>query len=300
VTEQKITFNFYGTRLDVILSDPLPVQQTLEAYSYFRCESAGEAAVRISVSQSRHKPAGRLPVFSFRKAKSYGFSKRVVYYPEGSSVLIQKNKNAVEAAIYSENADYLNEFLFVTISSLVGWKLESEGWVRLHAMSFIKNNGAVSLIGDPGSGKSTAAVKHLQAGNKIFSDEITLIAPNGSVYPWPIPVHISQKTAEELKIGMHLLRPFKKRVHATKFQFALSETNLAPPAPLTSVRTPHSALGVLLRISAGSGLPQILEYQLRFDNLGSIIRIVLRRFQFGAHLLLTGKITSSVPHEIQN
>lgn len=291
-------FDCYGTKVSVSGPDFTHVQQALRSFSYFESKFENQVSIKIYLEVQKRSPEIALPLFSFRKAKSYGWSKRVIVYPEDQSVYIQKKNGILEAYLYSRNPVFLNELLYLTLNSLVGWQMESEGWIRLHAMSYFRDNVAVTLFGDSGTGKSTTAVKHLQKGTLIYSDEITLISANGVVHSWPIPIQLSKKSVEELNLDWQSVVPFNKRVRSTKFQLSLVHQYLASPAPLSLVRTPHSLLGAFFRITFGNGLPQILEFQLRADNVLNILKVLTRRLYFAMKLAYSNRIICGVVHEV--
>ena len=298
VTKPAVFFDCYGTHLGVYGHDFSAALQTLSSFRHFETENEINPTIKIYLETKKKAPVSGVPVFRFRKSKAYGWSNRIIIYPEHQSVYLTKSNDLTEAYIYSEDPEFLNELLFLTISSLLGWQLESKGWIRLHAMSFLKNDAAVTLLGDSGTGKSTTAVQQIQKGVKIFSDEITLISPFGIVHSWPIPIQLSEKSISELNVDRKSAVPFKKRMYSMKYQISLTKENLAKPAPLSFIRTPHSLFGALWRITLGTGLPQVLEYQLRLDNFPSIIKILTRRFLFATKLALTKKLICSVAHEI--
>jgi hypothetical protein len=291
-------FNFFGTTLSIESEDMSHLSQALNSFRYFESESVPSPQIQIFIENRHRRPGTAIPLFQFRGAKSYGFRNRLIKYPGGHSILLQNRKGTVKAFLCCDENNFLNELLFLTISSLVGWQKESEGWVRLHALSYLKNGSAISYFGDSGIGKSTTAVKYLRSGIPIFSDEITLVSPAGVVHAWPIPVQLTPKTAAELSIDINSLVPFEKRIFATKYQLILHGQDLASPTELQEVRTPHSFLAAIFKMTIGTGLPQIIEMQLRSDNLLNISRIMFRRLKFALSLAAKNKLITSVTHEI--
>jgi hypothetical protein len=280
-------------------------------------------------SQSQKPRPSQYSVFSFRGAKAFGFKQRLIVYPDGAAVLLRTTpaskdmvstntrpgpNSRLHAHIYSDSATVTNELLFLLISSLTGWELEKRGWIRLHAVGWQDTSGrhicengvwanssaeprALALLGDSGTGKSSHALGLLQAEIPLYSDEITLISPQGVLYPWPIPIQLSADLIHKFNLNVEELPAFPKRLYATKYQLFLNREQIASPAILSRLMSPHSALGVLYRITLGTGLPQILELQLRIGNLTDLVRILLRRFTFATRLLRRGDLCCKLSRE---
>ena len=131
----------------------------------------------------------------------------------------------------------------------------------------------------------------------MFSDEITLLSPNLKIYPWPIPLQLGQDLIDKFGLDNSNLIEFSKRLYATKWQLPLKRSEIAAATSLSDLVTPHSWLGVVQRVTLGTGLPQILEFQLRLDNLTSMVLIMSRRLRFILKLLVFRRLHCHVSRE---
>lgn len=312
IKSSTIFFSFYGITVCVqgspedLDSAALPLQ----AFQYFRqpqptsTDSMTPESARVPQAQIQidlgplPAEADRFqrPLFQFRHAAAYGWRQRLVRYTEKTAVYLTRYRSQTKCTINSTEPSLRSELLVLAINSFVGWELERRGWIRLHAATYLQSDGSTfTLFGDSGIGKSTLAVTCLQQHRPLFSDEITLIASDRTIHPYPIPIQLSDGLVRKFQLDTSRLHPFKKRLYPLKWQLPLTEGHIASDAtPLSHIHSPHSALGVLYRMVVGTGLPQILEFQLRLDNLISIGCVLFWRFCFWLELMMSGKLKCRV------
>lgn len=283
-------FDMYGVKVSVHCSADRDLKKALDSFTFFRVAALSSADITIYILQNPFKKQKRIRLFRFKNARAYGFNRRHIAYSEERCVYLEKEGGRYVVHLYDSSAEYINDLLYVTMNSLAGWILEKNGWIRLHAVSYPSENETVAITGDSGIGKSGYALKRLRNAQAIFSDEITLIAPEGAIYPWPIPIQIDKNIIQLLNMDPGELVVFPKRNYREKWQYPVPRHLIACPARLGRVETPHSLWGVIYRVTLGLGLPQILEYQLRADNIATIIRILMRRFIFIIRLQSAGRL----------
>jgi len=81
----------------------------------------------------------------------------------------------------------------------VGEHLDARGLPRLHALAVSGSSGAVAVILPSGGGKSTMALRALQAdGVRLLSEDSPLMDRRGRLHPFPLRIGINESDAAEL------------------------------------------------------------------------------------------------------
>lgn len=287
--------DIYGVRIGIFYPSDIDLRQSLQSFRFFHAPPSAHLDIEIHIKKNAILKQKRIPLFRFRGADVRGFNERQIIYSHERSVVLSKKNECQVVHLYEADSKYINDLVYVTLNSMAGWALERKGWIRLHGVSYPSEKGAVAVVGDSGIGKSGYALKKIRCAQEIFSDEITLIAPDGRVYPWPIPIQIDEVIIQLYKIDRSSLALFPKRNHRQKWQHAIAPEQIAEPINLHRIETPHSLPGIIFRVTFGLGLPQILEYQLRPDNLFAIVFILIRRFIFIVKLKKSGRLLCNRP-----
>ena len=290
-------FDFYGVRFSIAgLASP-EVTRALGAFEYFEVSATSlKPAAEIQIELVPELNQRWLKLFEFRGAKAFGLSDRLVNYPNGPRVRIFRADKKLFVKIAEFHSASTEEVLILLIHSLVIWELQKKNWICLHAASFVDKGVAVVFCADSGSGKSVRTARAIQEGKKVFSDEITLISPGGYLHPWPAPLQLSQEAIELLQLQSLNLRRVEKRTWSAKYQWPLLRTQVSPTLPFREIETPYRRLGLAWRIMMGYGLPQILEFNLRFDSLTEILSILFKRANFVTSILWHGQKKLSYSH----
>lgn len=219
-------------------------------------------------------------VFEFRNARAYGLSKRFVRYNDGAKVLLEKKQCKQTVLLAAPNPERLRELLYILISAQVGWLLEKDGWVRLHAAAFTDRGSVRIIFGESGLGKSTAAGVALFRGEKVWSDDLLMVSPDRRIHPWPCPLKLSPDSLKLMGIQPQVGSAFPRALFGTKHQVPIPEHQVGEITPIGEIESPYSRFEFGLRVLTGLGLMQMLEFNLRLDMVGTLTRIALRRLFF--------------------
>ncbi len=212
---------------------------------------------------------------------SLGNLKYVDYFGEALTV---QDELLAKTDIYSENPDRLYELAFLTIHSLLGQHLDSQGLCRIHALAVsYQNKNAIIMLPSKG-GKSTLLCELLKNPEiKIISDDMPLVDIKGHIHPFPSKISL-QVPPESGVLASLEWREFKRAHYPPKWTASLGQLNNRID------RYSHKNKNILiagyrisqgksfiLKVSAfkmfsplfehmimGMGLPQILEIFLNF------------------------------------
>ena len=187
--------------------------------------------------------------------------------------------------IYSLNLDRLFELAFLTIHSVLGQKLETKGFCRIHAAA-ISMNQINTIIMLPSKGGKSTLLKELITNEKvkIISDDMPLCSLKGEIYPFP-----SKLSFEQIPVSGPLSkiewREFKRHSYPKKWTASLSSLkDKIDESPMRnqniliagfrlsngeSILSPVNKFlmlkPILEHMVIGLGLPQIIEIFLNFD-----------------------------------
>jgi hypothetical protein len=191
-----------------------------------------------------------------------------------------------KGSLWSEDTGLLWEKLYLLIHSRVGEILDQRGFHRVHAACLSVEGQGVFCMLPSGGGKTTLALMSLgMPGVQLLSDDTPLITRRGEVFPFPLRIGLKEKPSD---IPKKYLRRFKRQEHGEKwlvdieaFQERVAKAPVQPGVILLGNRllggrsaivplSRYHALPELLRsVVVGVGLPQLIEYFLRFD-LGDV------------------------------
>ncbi len=281
-------FNFHGIIVQVDAGDPESARFVATDFSWFQIDPPSPP-VRVDFTISLHQtappferiPEGTLATFHTKDAVVYK-DKSVHYYDTFGKTLVIYNYSNHHGEIHSLDRNMLLERTYLMISSRVGELMDRRHLHRIHAMGVVYEGRGVICMMPSGGGKTTLTLSLLGKDNINFlSEEIPLVSSKGKLYPFPIRMGV---TADQtLDIPPEYLKRFERTHYGPKtlidvryFQERIA--GMAEPGILFAGKRVHSAQPRVVPISRlrafaalyrdcvmGVGLPQMLEYILRFD-----------------------------------
>lgn len=107
--------------------------------------------------------------------------------------LAYRHDRAGHVEIFGEDPAWLQYATALVTRQLVRGRLESDGWVQVHAACVDGPQGGTVIVGPSGSGKTTSALQLSMRGYALLgNDRCFLRAADGTVeaIPWPMPISI--------------------------------------------------------------------------------------------------------------
>lgn len=210
-----------------------------------------------------------------------GQKQYIDYFGKALTIWDSENK---EMEIYSEDQDRLFELCYLAVHSLIGQELDLSGLCRIHAVgvSVGKTNAVVML---PSKGGKSTLLTHLLENPEIeiISDDIPLVSLRGEVYAFPTKLSLDEKPSSGL-LSTLKWHKFSRTYYPPKWVASLSSlkdrisphpednktllilghrlssgNSLLSPVPKWKMIMP-----LFEHMIIGLGLPQILEYFLKF------------------------------------
>ncbi|HSE83631.1 MAG TPA: hypothetical protein VLB01_03695, partial [Thermodesulfobacteriota bacterium] len=288
MSDETVNLDFYGILIRVVSNDREVLSFIESDFSYFCVRSFEKdrapqitASVFFSEPSFERIPEGTLAAYHTKDAAVYK-NGDVQYYDSFGKALVIYDFSHGSAEIYSLDRDLLYEKSYLLIMSRVGELLDRKGFHRIHAMGVVYKGKAVLCLLPMGGGKTTLTLSLLE--NKDFSllsEEVPLVSSKGFLYPFPVRMGVTEGTS--LSIPEEFLKPFKRTHYHPKVlidtrYFKDQIAGFAEPGFIFVGKRVHSAKPEIIKISSfkafaalfrlcvmGIGLPQILEYLLRFD-----------------------------------
>ena len=86
------------------------------------------------------------------------------------------------------------------VEPILRWTFADRGYALVHAACLADGDEAFLVTARTDTGKTTTSLRLLDDGAYSFlSDDLTLVAPNGRVLPYPKPLTISRHTLKAVK-----------------------------------------------------------------------------------------------------
>ena len=129
------------------------------------------------------------------------------------------------------------------VEPILRWRIVEEGYALIHGACLVAGDNAYLITARTDTGKTTTVLKLLDSlPYEFVSDDLTLVAPDGTVLPYPKPLTISNHTAHAVKRAQlnwfeRLTLPVQSRLHSRsgrRFAFILTKLHL-PAASLNAV-----------------------------------------------------------------
>ncbi|HEX4923533.1 MAG TPA: hypothetical protein VFV50_05585 [Bdellovibrionales bacterium] len=271
------------------------LEKLREDFSYFETRpEIVNSENQIVLCEGAAPPRRGLRVFATRACVAYGLgSKRYCDYGSGTAALLEDHGAGLQVAIYGGDADHVYETAFSALLSIVGERLDRDGFHRVHALAFSFAGKNVLLPLEQGAGKSAMGLVLLEnPAVRVYSDETPLLR-GGVLYPFPARFALSEKVARALGIAGGT-RLFKRKIFPEKLLFPVRSERVAAPAPvglllrgLTAAKAPRiepcskpAALeGLLKYMVVGFGVAQMREYMLRLPSAGRLAAIAASRLR---------------------
>ena len=312
-------FSFHQILVKVITNDQNCADFIQTDFSYFYQEASPvppEPDITISVFL-QEPPLDRIPegvpVSFYTKDAAVIREKLMTYFDYSGEALVIHDDQKDASEIYSSDRNFLFEKTYLMVMSRLGVELDRRHLHRIHAMGVVFKSRAMICLMPMGGGKTTLTLSLLE--NKavsLLSDEVPLVASDGRLYAMPIRLGVRADT--RLSIAKDYLKPFQRSrygpkilidVHYYRNQIASvadpgivfvgRRENFVQPKIVKISRI--KAFVVLFRLCViGTGLPELLEYSLRFDMLNIFRRIKIFYSRFAASLAM---IRRSATYELQ-
>ena len=129
------------------------------------------------------------------------------------------------------------------VEPILRWTFADRGYALVHAACLADGNEAFLVTARTDTGKTTTSLRLLDNGSYSFlSDDLTLVAPNGRVLPYPKPLTISRHTLRAVKTPLLTGREraglvVQSRLHSRsgrRFALILARTHL-PAATINAL-----------------------------------------------------------------
>ena len=278
-----IGLDFYGVRVKV--NGPAAALGSLSLdFSYFSSGGAAGGGIDIMLSEDE-PPYGMVPAvkaaLSRRDSISYdsGDSRYVDYNGKALGIYDYVNE---KGRLFSKDPNLLHEISYLMILSRVGEMLDKKGLHRVHSCAFSLDGMGALFLMPQGGGKTTLYLEAAKReGVQLLGDDIPLLSKDMRIFPFPLRVGVADGTKLDIPAGY--LGSIKRRRYGKKI---LIDTKYFAEKLSSAVELRYIFKGVressnnprivksgrftvflaLLRdCVAGFGLPQMLEYFIRFD-----------------------------------
>ena len=295
----RILLNIYGVEVSVECDNEAICSQVARDFSYFKVDKT-EADPSISVSCSSDKP----PYESLPDGRPIMVRPSFVAYQKGDWRIVDYYGRALSrwdfssesGTLWSLDPSLLWEKLYLLVHSRVGEGLDRMGMHRVHALGLsVRGRGVICLL-PSGGGKTTLGLQAMELGGvKLLSDDTPLITRKAEILPFPMRIGLGEKPTD---FEDRFVRRFNRQEHGLKwlidieaFGDSIEIKAVKPQAILLGRRLlegeasispipKRAVLPELFRSSVvGVGLPQLVEYFLRFElkDVPNKTKIVLSR-----------------------
>jgi hypothetical protein len=242
----------YGLRIALHGDWPEVVEDVRLDFAWFETSNGArppEVELRIERGPPRFDDYGELTaryitprnvVYQQNGYRIVDYFGRALSVVEGSSVVVQ-----------GEERHLVHEAAYQYLLSRIGEHLDLTRRPRLHALGLVgKGGGAVAVMLPSGGGKSTLALRALEAdGVKLLSEDTPLIDRRGRLHPFPLRIGINATDAHRVPAD-HVRRIERMEFHP-KLVLELDrfadriETN---PQPLRHIVVGQRSLGTEARL----------------------------------------------------
>jgi glycosyltransferase involved in cell wall biosynthesis len=129
------------------------------------------------------------------------------------------------------------------VEPILRWRIVEQGYALIHGACLVEGENAYLITARTDTGKTTTVLKLLDSRPYTFiSDDLTLVAPDGTVLPYPKPLTISNHTVHAVKRARlnwfeRATLPIQSRLHSRsgrRLAFLLTKLHL-PAASFNAV-----------------------------------------------------------------
>jgi hypothetical protein len=211
----------------------LPELEAFRVPELTRC-----ADVRVRIGRLPRVP--ETPALADRHARHLRYVERTGSYGFAADIRLGDRVDVLAAPIlrYSPHVLYTN-----LVEPILRWEFVRRGYALAHGACIVRGDDAFMVTARTDTGKTTTMLKLLDAQPFGFvADDLTLVAPDGGVLPYPKPLTISRHTLHAVQTPR--LRPreratlgLQSRLHSRsgrRFAFLLTRTGL-PVATVNAI-----------------------------------------------------------------
>jgi hypothetical protein len=194
-------FDVYGLRIALLGDWPEVIEDVRLDFTWFQCDEDGSAPPDVELRIERGPP--RFDDYGELTA-SYITPRNVVYQRDGTRIVdyFGRALSVVEGArvsVQGEERHLVHEAAYQYLLSRIGEHLDATRRPRLHALGLVGGQGAVAVMLPSGGGKSTLALRALEApGVKLLSEDTPLIDRRGRLHPFPLRIGINATDADRV------------------------------------------------------------------------------------------------------
>lgn len=280
-----LNFTFHGAKIRVESEDEPALRFVESDFSLFLAATdagAPDVTIRLHYSEPPWDSISeRKRIWRTKDADVYRIG-GVLHYDSRREVLVTYDPHSRHAEIHTLDRDLLYEKAYLMIVTRAGALLDAKGIHRIHAMGVAHEGHAALCLMNMGGGKTTLALSLMERDDfQLLSEEIPLVTRRGALLPMPIRIGVLPDFP--LKIPASFQKPFQRRQYGPKtlidarffkdriaaetlpgVLFIGRRTERPQPriVPISRVRAFRTLFDLCV---AGSGLPQLLEYVIRFD-----------------------------------
>lgn len=185
-----------------------PVESVRLDFAYFeaREEASRPADVEIELVESEPGFDGLGdPVASFVTPRNVVYQTArgtVIDYFGRAVAVLEREDDRATLRIEGTDEHLVHEAAYLYLLSRIGEHLDRAGLPRLHALALSGAQGAVAVLFPSGGGKSTLALRALQAdGVRLIAEDTPLIDKHGYLHPFPLRIGINATDADRLGEG---------------------------------------------------------------------------------------------------
>lgn len=277
---EAIELNVYGFRVQINGTARQVIHWLALDYAWFvTAPTSSPPDLEITVDDS----APNLDPFEDAVAVSIG--PRTVAFRSGELQVTDYGSGA--ATIYNPRTKHLrvecktdataHEAVYMFVNQKVTHHIERAGFIRMHALALVGPCGAVAVTLPSGGGKTTLALRALEDGVKILSEDAPLLDRAGLVYPFPLRIGLDASEAptstdsELRQIEMMQMRP-KVAIEIDSFRdqiedgplplhdLIIGRRSLALDATLTRIPNKGATTMMFRENVVGAGLYQGLRF----------------------------------------
>jgi hypothetical protein len=313
---KSLELNFYGIKVFIECDSGLADKLSLD-FSYFKNDPASVLVDGVTVNITASADNGIIPPppakrFKF-KVHDFAFfdSDGVRHVEYGERGMGEYDFSQEKGRLSSRDPGLLHELAYLMILSRVGEILDRHGVHRVHALGGSLNRMGFLVVMPQGGGKTTLGLGLLDiAGFALFSDDAPLVTGSGKIYPFPVRIGVNKK--DEIKVPAGFVGKMERRKFGEKSLIDIEyyKNRIAVPGMCSLIlfaKRGGKNAPTIHRVGAltgfwylfkplilGIGVPQVIEYFIRFDFLDIIskIRILYSRSAAVVKLVSNSKLAA--------